>query len=95
MSALIPSNCQWVGGVSPADAPGRGARRAQAELLAPMSPAPTDPADAAARDRLIAAGIVTGREPSAMAVLEHFLDGEKHPARRELLGDLLDGKGEG
>jgi hypothetical protein len=66
-------------------------RRALAELLAPMSPAPSDPVQAAARDRLIAAGVVTGREPSAMAALERFVD--KRSARREMLADLLGGKG--
>ncbi|MGQ3297728.1 hypothetical protein [Reyranella sp.] len=68
-------------------------RRTLAELLAPMSPAPADPEQAAARDRLIAAGVVTGREPSAIAALERFVACEERPARRELLGDLLDEKG--
>jgi hypothetical protein len=62
-----------------------------AELVTPMSPAPSDPVDAAARENLINAGVVTGREPSAMAALERFID--KRSARREMLGDLLDGKG--
>jgi len=69
------------------------ARRTIAELVAPMSPAPSDPVQAAARDQLIAAGVVTGREPSAMAALEWFID--QRSARREMLGDLLDGKGKG
>lgn len=68
-------------------------RRALAELLAPMSPAPSDPVQAAARDRLIAAGVVTGREPSAMAALERFVRGEADGVCRELLVELLDGKG--
>lgn len=65
-------------------------RHGVAELLAPMSPPPSDPEQAEARERLIKAGVVTGREPSAMAALERFVD--KRSARREMLGDLLDEK---
>lgn len=64
-------------------------RRAMAELVAPMSPAPSDPVEAAARDRLIAAGVVTGREPSKLDVVARYR------GKRALLGYLLGGKGEG
>lgn len=37
--------------------------------------------------------VVSGREPSPMEALQRFVD--KRSARREMPGDLLDGKGEG
>lgn len=63
-------------------------RRALAELLAPMSPAPADSADAAARDRLIAAGVVTGREPSKLDVVARYR------GKRALLTNPADGQGD-
>lgn len=68
-------------------------RCAMAELMEPMSPPPADPAERAARERLLAAGFVTGREPSKQAALERFVRGEADGARRDLLVDLLDEKG--